>query len=154
MVLESNRAFTSTICTVHPRMCCLTAQLLSRNKYFLNLNKLISIPRFYFLYYSVMQQTSALNSCLLGLTFPILIVNQFAGHELSFQQPQFIILNNTEAVRSVFPSIRNLGRCQTCQMTFTTGTGGVAGVFEWLLPEQSWPCKLVQVSWLLRPALA
>lgn len=153
MLLESSNASARTICRLNPRMCCLTTQLLSRDKFFLNLRKLISIPRFYIISYITLRDSRLLwfSSCLPSLTFSILISSQLAGHAPYFQQLQFVTSNTPEVGRLGFPSLRNSRWCQTCQMTLAqhSDTGGVTGVFKWPLPEHYWGCcKLARVSWL------
>lgn len=134
MLLESSNTCTSIICRLDPRMCCLTTRLLARDKFFLNLRKLVSIPHFYIISYITLGDSRL---CIQFLPsklrfFNSIISRQLAEHEPRFQRFQFIILNNTEVVRLVFPSLRNSGCCQTCRMTLAqhSDIGGVTGVFR------------------------
>lgn len=62
MLLESSNTCTSIICRPDPRMCCLTTRLLSRDKFFLNLRKLVSIPHFCIISYITLGDSRLLYS--------------------------------------------------------------------------------------------
>lgn len=85
-----------------------------------------------FLHYSVKQQISVFSSCLPIIPSSTPISSQLARHEPFYLQLQFIILNNADADRLGFPSLRNSGHCKTPQMTPLQhpDTDGMTGVLS------------------------